>query len=154
MCTKHKLGNNRGNGEGNYIRSFLFFFLELLKKKLGRWGWPNWRQKLFICGHTNIITRTRRFCSSPGLKRKLVGFKRDVNFSQFKVFFGNCHLSVLLIKSWDRMGVNEKLCCVPQKISGHRKQVPQAEREIYLLTSRKLHELTKQLIPVVVGSWL
>ena len=47
------------------------------------------------------------------------------------------------------MGVSEKLCCVPQKISGHRKQVPQAEREINLLTSRKLYELTKQLIPVV-----
>ena len=70
------------------------------------------------------------------------------NFSESKEFFGNCYLSVLLIKSWDRMGVSEKLCCAPQKISGHRKQVPQAEREINLLTSRKLYELTKQLIPV------
>ena len=64
------------------------------------------------------------------------------NFSESKAFFENCHLSVLLIKSWDRMGVNEKLCCVPQNISGHRREVPQ---EINLLTSRKLYELTKQI---------
>ena len=86
MCTKHKLGNNRGNGEGNYIGSFLFFF-GVVGKKLGRWGWLNWRQKLFICGHTNIIMRKRRFCSSPGLKRKLVWFKRDVEFFRIQSIF-------------------------------------------------------------------
>ena len=50
------------------------------------------------------------------------------------------------------VAVNEKLCCVPQKISGHRKQVPQAEREINLLTSRKLYELTKHIITFVSGN--
>ena len=40
MCTKHKLGNNRGSGEGTNSEAFYLFlsvfFLELLKKNCVR----------------------------------------------------------------------------------------------------------------------
>ena len=69
-------------------------FFEFLKK-MGRSGWP----------------KRDRNCSSADIPisscEKDISSHKMRTFSESKTFFGNCHLSVPLIKSWDRMAVYE-----------------------------------------------